>query len=164
MNLTGDVSTPRSSNVKKGLIIGCIVIAFIIILFAPIIPVTETYKEQEYYQRTATYVIDSATSFESWNLQIGFYVQSEVTVRNTDSLGGTFNVKHDLYDINGLFGSVTDSFYLGAGQSYKSIATFNTRMGQDTKAYYTVEPPTVTDTHLVDKTRIVYKPLIYLNR
>jgi hypothetical protein len=145
-------------------IIIAIVIAIMIILFAPIFPVTETYKEQQFYQRSVTYVVDSAKCYESWNLQLGFYVQSEVVVRNTDSFGGTFKVRHELYDINGLFGSKTDTFYLGAGQSYKSIATFDTKMGQDTKGYYSVEPPTITDTRLVDKTRVVYKPLIYLNR
>ncbi len=153
----------------KNLIIGVIVVAMItIVLFVPMIPVevtyseiepyeeTETYTEFSSYEREATYIVDD------WNLEekIGWfdvYVQSDVTVRNTDKDGGTFEVVHELYDINGLFGSVEDSFYLGAGDSYTSTTTFDTRWGQDTKGTYHVNPPTVIDTRLVEKTRVVQK-------
>lgn len=64
---------------------------------------------------------------------------------------------HKLNDIHGLFGTVTDSFHLGAGQSYTSTATFDTSWGQDTLGDYDVTPPTVIDTRLVEKTRIVDK-------
>lgn len=161
-----EVKTKKS---YKKLIVGIIVLAVIsAILFIPMIPVevtyseielydeTETYTEIEPYEREATYVVDD------WKLEekIGFfdaYVQSDVTVRNTDEYGGTFEVVHKLYDVYGLFGSVEDSFYLDAGDSYTSTATFDTSWGQDTLGEYYVNPPTVIDTRLVEKTRVVQK-------
>ena len=151
----------------KNLIISVIVVAVVVIvLFIPIIPVevvyTETvpteeaYMAEESYEREATYVVDDWTLEE----KLGFfdvYVQSDVTLRETDQYGGTFVVVHNLYDVYGLFGSVEDSFYLGAGESYTSTATFDTSWGQDTVGSYDVTPPTVIDTRLVEKTRIVDK-------
>ena len=159
-----------SEEAKRGykkLIAGAIVVvAIVIVIFIPMIPVEVTYSEtvpveetytaEEPYEREATYVVDD------WKLQekIGFfdvYVQSDVTLRNTDQYGGTFVVVHNLYDVYGLFGSVEDSFYLGAGDSYTSTATFDTSWGQDTLGSYDVDSPTVIDTRLVEKTRTVYK-------
>jgi len=144
----------------KKLIVGVIVItAIVIVLFVPIIPVEVTYSETESYEREATYVVDD------WDLQekLGWfdvYVQSDVTVRNTDKYGGIFVVVHKLYDVYGLFGSVEDSFYLGPGDSFTSTATFDTSWGQDTVGSYDVTPPTVIDTRLVEKTKTVYKSII----
>ena len=144
----------------KKLIIGVVVIAVVIvILFIPMIPIEVAYSETEEYERLATYVVDD------WNLEekLGWfdvYVQSDVTVRNTDKYGGTFVVVHKLYDVYGLFGSVEDSFYLGAGESHTSTATFDTSWGQDTVGNYDVTPPTVIDTRLVEKTKTVYKSII----
>ena len=146
----------------KPLIIGVAVIAVIaVVLVVPIIPVEVTYSETEPYEREATYVVDD------WDLQekLGFfdvYVQSDVTVRNIDEYGGTFVVVHDLYDVYGLFDSVEDSFYLAAGESHTSTATFDTTWGQDTVGEYHVTPPTVIDTRLVEKTKTVYKSIIGL--
>ena len=146
---------------KKLIAVTIAVAVIVIVLFAPLIPVEVTYSETEPYDRSATYVVDN------WNLEekLGWfdvYVQSDVTVRNTDEYGGTFRVVHKLYDIKGLFGSVDDSFYLGAGDSYTSTATFDTTWGQDTAGNYDVTPPTVTDTHLVEKTKIIYKSIIVI--
>lgn len=150
----------------KWLIVGAIVVAVIVILFIPMIPAEvtysetvpteETYMDEESYERDATYVVDDYVLQEKLGW-FDFYVQSDVTVRNTDEYGGTFVVVHRLYDVYGLFGSETDSFYLGAGQSYTSTATFDTSWGQDTLGDYDVTPPTVIDTRLVEKTRIVDK-------
>ena len=151
----------------KPLIIGVVVVAaIVIVLFIPMIPVEvvytetvsteETYMAEESYEREATYVVDDWTLEE----KLGFfdvYVQSDVTVQNTDQYGGTFVVVHNLYDVYGLFGSVEDPFYLGAGDSYTSTATFDTSWGQDTVGNYDVTSPTVIDTRLVEKTRIVDK-------
>jgi hypothetical protein len=87
--------------------------------------------------------VDDWDLVEKWSLSIGFYVQSDVTVRNSDKDGGTFKVVHKLYDINGLFGTETDSFFLGAGASHKSTATFDTRMGQDIQGTYSITAHTV---------------------
>ena len=144
---------------KKLIAVTVAVAVIVIVLFVPLIPVEVTYSETEPYDREATYVVDD------WNLEekLGFfdvYVQSDVTVRNTDEYGGTFVVTHKLHDVYGLFGSEEDSFYLGAGDSYTSTVTFDTSWGQDTLGEYYVNPPTVTDTRLVEKTKTVYKSLI----
>jgi len=145
----------------RNLIIGVVVIAVVvvIVLFVPMIPVEVAYSETEDYDRLATYVVDN------WNLQeklgwFDFYVQSDVTVRNTDEYGGTFKVLHRLFDVHGLFGSEEDSFYLGAGESYTSTVTFDTSWGQDTVGDYAVTSPTVIDSRVVEKTKTEYKSII----
>ena len=147
----------------KRLIIGIvIVVVIIVILFVPFIPVSVAYEEMEPYERKCTYVVDDWDLTEKWSLSIGFYVQSDVKVRNTDKYGGTFKVVHKLEDIHGLFGTVTDSFFLSAGASHTSTATFDTTMGQDTLGSYSVTAPTITDEQLVTKHRTVYKSIIEL--
>jgi len=147
----------------KNLIIGIIVVAVIlVVLLVPMIPTSEAYNETEPYERKCTYVVDDWDLVEKWSLSMGFYVQSDVTVRNTDKYGGTFKVVHELNDIHGLFGTDTNSFYLGAGASHTSTATFDTRMGQDTLGTYSVTAPTITDEHLVTRHRTVYKSIIEL--
>jgi len=151
----------KKAGYKKSSVAVIIIAVIVIILFIPMIPIQEAYSVTEPYERKATYVV------VKWNLQekLGFfdvYVQSDVTVRNTDKSGGTFKVIHRLYDINGLFGTVTDSFYLGAGASHTSTATFDTKWGQDTKGTYSVTPPTVVDEQLVTKHRTIYKSIAEL--
>lgn len=153
-------SEPKS---YRNLIIGIVVVAVIlVVLLVPMIPTSEAYNVTEPYERKCTYVVDDWDLVEKWSLSIGFYVQSDVTVRNTDKDGGTFKVVHELNDIHGLFGTDTDSFYLGAGASHTSTATFDTRMGQDTLGTYSVTAPTITDEHLVTRHRTVYKSIIEL--
>jgi hypothetical protein len=156
-----------SNEVKKGsykqLIIGVIVVSVVLaVLFIPMIPTSEAYNVSEPYERDCTYVVDDWDLTEKWSLSIGFYVQSDVTVRNTDKDGGTFKVVHKLNDIHGLFGTETDSFYLSAGASHTSTATFDTTMGQDTLGTYSVTAPTITDEQIVTKHRTVYKSTIEL--
>jgi len=146
----------------KGLIIGIIaIVVILVILLIPMIPTTEDYSVTEPFERKATYVV------ENWDLneKLGFfdvYVQSDVRVRNTDKYSGTFQVIHKLYDIDGLFGTMTDSFYLDAGGSHTSTATFDTRWGQDTRGTYSITSPTVVDERLVTKHRTIYKSIIEL--
>ncbi len=144
----------------KKLIIGLVVVvAIVVVLLIPMIPTSEAYNVTEPYNRECTYEVDN------WDLQekFGFfdvYVQSDITVRNTDKYSGTFQVVHELRDIDGLFGTETDSFYLNAGQSHTSSVTFDTTWGQDTRGTYSVSAPTVTDEQLVTKHKTVYKSII----
>ena len=132
----------------------------LVVVLIPIIPISEAYNVTEPYERGCTYTVIDWDLSESWSLSLGFYVQSEVTVRNTDETGGTFLVDHNLRNIDGPFGTETDTFYLGAGQSHTSTATFDTSMGQDTRESYSVDPPTITDERVVTKHRTVYKSII----
>ena len=149
---------------KKGLIVGAIALAVVIVvLFIPMVPVDATYNETEPYNRSAKYEVTSATLTQEFELLgRGVYHRSTVIVKNIDSLGGTFTVKHSLYDVNGLFGSDTTSGYIGAGQTQNLIAEFDTSLGQDVRAEYSVTAPTVIDQRVVTKHKTVYKSLIEL--
>jgi flagellar basal body-associated protein FliL len=84
----------------KTLIVGVIlVVAIVIILFVPMIPISvaytesapeeETYAVKETYERLVTYLVDDRNLAEKLGW-FNVYVQSDVTVRNTDKYGGTF--------------------------------------------------------------------------
>ena len=148
----------------RNLIIGVIVLAgLLIILFVPMIPVDATYTETEPYDRLCKYECTSATLTEELELLgRGIYHRSTVVVENIDSYGGTFTVKHYLYDIDGLFGTETTSGYIGAGNTETFIAEFDTSLGQDVRAEYSVSEPTVIDQRLVTKHKTVYKSIIEL--
>ena len=147
----------------RKLIIGIAVFVVILaILFIPMIPISEAYNVTEPYERECTYVVDDRDLVEKWSLDIGFYVQSDVTIRNTDKDGGTFRIIHKLEDIYGLVGTVTDSFYLNAGASHTSTATFDTSMGQDTLGTFFATAPTIIDEQTVQKHRTVYKSIFEL--
>jgi len=148
----------------KGLIVGIVVLAVIlVILFIPMIPADATYNDTEPYNRQATYQVVSATLTQEFELiGRGVYHRSTIVVRNTDSYGGTFTVNHYLYDVNGLFGSKTTSAYVGAGQTSNFVAEFDTSLGQDVRAEYTVSAPSVIDNRVVTKHKTVYKSIIEL--
>jgi hypothetical protein len=145
----------------RNLIIGIIVVvAIIIVLFIPMIPVDVAYSETEPYNRLAEYEVVSATLRESWDIPRGVYHISEVTVKNIDAYGGTFTVTHYLYDVNGLFGVETTSEYLSAGETKTFRAEFDTSLGQDVRGEYSVSAPTVIDQKVVTKHKTVYKSII----
>jgi hypothetical protein len=148
----------------KGLIIGIVFLAVIIVvLFIPMIPVDTTYNDTEPYDRLGTYQVVSATLTQEYELLgRGVYHRSTVVVKNIDSYGGTFTVNHYLYDVNGLFGSKTTSGYIGAGSTQNFVAEFDTSLGQDVRAEYTVSAPTVIDQKVVTKHKTVYKSIIEL--
>lgn len=146
----------------KNLIIGVIVVAVVVVvLFIPMIPVDVTYSETEPYNRLCEYEVVSATLTEEFEL-LGreVYHKSTVVVKNIDSYGGTFTVKHYLYDVDGLFGTETTSGYIGAGDTETFIAEFDTSLGQDVRGEYSVSEPTVIDQRVVTKHKTVYKSII----
>ena len=147
----------------KGLIAGIIILAVVlVILFIPMIPVDATYDTTEPYNRLATYQVGSATTSQGFDLTRGVYTTVTVGITNTDSYGGTFTVKLNLYTIDGLFGTQTPSAYVGPGGSHSFAAQFDTAMGQDVRGEYTVTAPTVIDNHVVTKHRTDYKSIIEL--
>jgi hypothetical protein len=158
--MSGEVKKPS----YKGLIVGIIVLVVVlVILFIPMIPVDATYNETEPYDRLATYQVTSATLTQEYELiGRGVYHRSTVIVKNIDSYGGTFTVVHYLYDVNGLFGTKTTSAYVGAGQTSNFVAEFDTSLGQDVRAEYSVSAPTVIDNRVVEKHKTVYKSIIEL--
>ena len=147
---------------RKGIVAGIAVLIIIVLLFIPMIPITESYKVTEPYERLAKYTVVSAVLKEKWDFQRGVYHSSEVTVKNIDKFGGTFTVTHKLYDIHGLFGTKVTKSYIPAGGTYTFIAEFDTELGQDVRGEYSVFPPKVIDQQVVTKHRTVYKSIIEL--
>jgi hypothetical protein len=147
---------------NKNLIIGIIVVAIIIIiLFVPMIPVDVTYSETEPYNRLATYEVISATlkeNFEWFGKWV--YHRSTVVVKNTDSHGGTFTIKHYIYDVNGLLATKTSDEYIDAGNTVTSNADFDTQWLQDVRGEYSVTAPTVIDQRVVTKHKTIYRSII----
>lgn len=145
----------------RWLIISIIFLAVIIVvLFAPLIPVVETYSETEPYTRECLYEVVSARLRESWDLVRGTYHISEVTIKNIDSYGGTFTVTHYLYDVKGLYEVKQTSEYLAPGETKTFRAEFDTRWLQDVRCEYSVSAPTVIDQRIVTKYETVYKSII----
>lgn len=148
----------------KGLIIGIAVLVVILtVLFIPMIPIEETYSETEPYNRLATYEVTSASlkeNFEWFGKWV--YHRSTVVVKNTNSYGGTFTVKHYIYDVNGLLATKTSDEYIGAGNTVTCTADFDTQWLQDVRGEYSVTAPTVIDQRVVTKHRTVYKSPIQL--
>jgi len=150
--------------ILRKLIIGITVfVVVLVVLFIPMIPTEEAYSETEEYERKAKYEVVSANLKEELEL-LGRWVYhaSIIVVKNIDAYGGTFTVRHKLYDINGLYGTKSTSEYLTAGVTKTFRAEFDTRWLQDVRGEYTVSAPTVIDERLVTKHRTTYKSVIQL--
>ena len=135
-----------------------IVVVIVVILFIPMIPVEEAYSETEPYNRLARYEVTSSSlkeNFEWFGKWV--YQRSTIVVKNTDSFGGTFTIKHYVYDVNGLLGTKTSDEYIGAGNTVTSTADFDTQWLQDVRGEYSITAPTVIDQRVVTKHRTVYK-------
>lgn len=139
-----------------------------VVLFIPMMPVEEAYADTEYYDHVEEYTelesfereckweqVSSALKEEYELLGRGFYCDYTVTLKNTDNYGGTFSIDFRLYDINGVYGTRTDSEYIGAGQTQTFRAEFDTAMGQDVRGEHTIDVPTVIDERIVTKQRTV---------
>jgi len=137
-----------------------LIIGVVALLFIPFIPVRETYRELEPYDRPATYEVQSATLTQGWDLSRGVYHVFKVVLKNTDKYGGTFTVELKLFDVNGLYGHETRSGYAAPGGTLTLAAEFDTKIGQDVRGEYTVTAPTVTDQQLVTKERTVYRSIV----
>jgi len=129
-------------------------------LFVPVIPVQVQSQIVVPFERPATYEVLSATLSGAFDLSRGYYVVSEVVVKNTDSQGGTFQVTHSLYTVDGLFGAKTTSDYLAPGETKISKAEFDTRLGQDVRGSYSVSPPTIIDHRVETETKTVYRSVV----
>jgi hypothetical protein len=153
----------RKPDYKKPLVGIIVIVVVLVILFIPMIPVDATYNDTEPYNRLATYEVVSATLTQEFELLgRGVYHRSTVVVKNIDSYGGTFTVNHYLYDVNGLFGNKITSGYIGAGNTQNFVAEFDTSLGQDMRAEYSVSAPTVIDQRVVIKHKTVYKSIVEL--
>jgi hypothetical protein len=124
-------------------------------IFEKQVPYTERieYEDTEPYEAPINYVVDRAYLDDASAGFLNYATASYVIIRNTDDVGGTFYVTHELYTINGLFGSKQQQSYIGPGNSYTFKAVFDTKWGQDVKGEYRVQPPTKTAYRVVTKYR-----------
>jgi hypothetical protein len=84
----------------KTLIIEVVLVLIVyMVLFVRMIPVEEVYSNVAHYDRKATYEVISAELVETWNIERGEYVKSEITLKNTDSHDGVFTVDYMFYFI-----------------------------------------------------------------
>ena len=144
----------------KAIYVIALVALVVAALFVPIIPVQVQSPVTVPFERPATYEVLSATLSGAFDLSRGYYVISEVVVKNTDSQGGTFQVTHRLYTVDGLFGAKTTSDYLAPGDTKTSKAEFDTKLGQDVRGNYSVSSPTVIDHRVETETKTVYRSAI----
>ena len=145
-----------------------IVVIVAIIFFAVPFPTTEVYETTETYYETEPYqeqvlmqyqTIDPTDLTEHWNITLGFYDISRVTVRNTDTEGGTFAVTYKFKNVYGIAKQETNSYFIASGDSYTFEFTYDKEMGEDVTGEYSVSAPykTVTRYHEVAKQRTVLR-------
>jgi hypothetical protein len=146
---------------RTSIVIGMLALILVVgvVLLVPIIPTQEQYQEPESYERLASYEVPTAVLSSGFDLSRGYFVISEVSVKNIDSYAGTFQVTHRLYTVDGLFGTKTTNEYISPGDTKTSRAEFDTRLGQDVRGEYSVSPPTVIAQRVVTKTRTVYRSI-----
>jgi len=136
-----------------------IVAVIVLVLFAPIVPVTRTYSIVEPYERHAKYDVISATLERKIDLVRGVYVVSKVAIRNVDKLGGTFTVTHYFHTVDATYEKITRD-YIAPGETKTFNAELDIRLGQDVRQGFSVLPPKVIDKRVVTKHETIYKSII----
>ena len=81
---------------------GILIAVFLVLLFTPMIPVVESSPSKTYNldpdDSPATYEVVSAERVETWSLENGEYIKSEIVLNNTDSYGGVFKVHFSFFN------------------------------------------------------------------
>lgn len=126
-------------------------IVFGIVFFAIPFQTTELYQEQV---RMQYQIIDPTDLTEQWNISLGFYQVGRVTVRNTDTEGGTFSVTYKFRNVYGIAKQETSSYFIASGDSHTFEFTYDSEMGEDVTGEYSTSEPfkTVIKTRTVNKT------------
>jgi len=162
------MSETQSRKRLTGVTIAIIVIAVVVVLFLPIIPVETSYEVEEKREVRVNYKYDhyyreilAKILPPDWELE---YV---CTIENVDAVGGTFTVKVTFFDRGIAACTASDIKYIGPGQK----TTFYLRSSglaysTDWGTRYTVEsnitPPTKIETHIVTKYKTKYVSLFQL--
>jgi len=156
-------------NVSKKIVSVCAIVAILAILFFVIpFPTTEVYETTETYYETEPYqeqvlmqyqIIDPTDLTRHWNITLGYYDVGRVTVRNTDTEGGSFAVTYKFRNVYGVAKQETKSYFIGSGASYTFEFVYDSEMGEDVTGEYSISEPykTVTRYHQVPKQRTVLK-------
>lgn len=158
---------------NKKILVACIIIAVVVIAIVFfLIPFssTEVYSTPETYYETEPYqdqvstlmqynIVNPTDLNEQWNLSLGFYDVGRVTVQNADAEGGNFSVVYKFKNINGVAKQDSDSYFIASGGSHTFQFTYDSSMGEDVSAEYSVSAPyktvTVTRYRQVQKERTV---------
>jgi len=145
-------------------ILGVVVAAIVVVLLlvVPFIPVSEAYTAQEPYQRQCNYQVVSANQADSidWFGKWAYH-WVRVKLENKDTQGGVFRVR--FYASSGeLSGEKTVEHFVGPGAVTEFYADWDTVLFEGMNVLYSVTPPTIQDTRLVQKSHIVYKSLLQI--
>lgn len=148
--------------------IAIIVVAVIVALFIPIIPIKYSYDVEEKREVPVNYKYDHGYTETlvkllppDWELQ---YV---CTIENVDAVGGTFTVNVTFYDKDQPVYSTSDSKYIGPGQKAtfninSSGLSYSTDWKERYKVIPVIIPPTKIETHLTTKYGTKYVSLFQL--
>jgi len=110
------------------------------------------YQDTEYYTAYLDNVVLSATHSEDWNFEVGYFERGNVTIKNTDTEAGWFNVKFMWRTLH-RGSNVTVRHYIEPDEAVSFISTFDKSMGEDITFTYTCISDPVTKSRLVTKYR-----------
>ena len=110
------------------------------------------YEEQESYTTYLSAQIISATHNEKWNLNIGYYEEAVVKLKNIDNEAGWFTVT---INWKTLYRNSTGTVrhYVEPDKTVDFVSTFDKNMGEDITYTYTYTSDPVTRTRMVTKYR-----------
>ena len=158
---------------KKAIVIVAVSVTTLVILFAPIIPIDETFTEIETYNRPLRYGVISSKDREIWNTREGYGFlpiggithTSVVVIENRDEHGGTFKVSHCWEDEFGAYSKkeFSSEQYLALGE----VGNFNASFIEAWKSGcnyefsgYKISAPSIQDERMVTKHKTHHKSII----
>jgi hypothetical protein len=144
----------------------------LLLLFLPIIPISESYSVTEQFEREALYYTKNEELTREYGLFYTYHRYSIYVYNNDTFIQGTFTVKFYIYDERGLFASKSVSKNLttfGTDVPHllfswgTFVADFDTSLNQkNVTGKYSVIAPRGIAERTISKTRIIYRSVISL--
>jgi hypothetical protein len=143
----------------------------LLLLFLPIIPISESYSVTEQFEREALYYTKYEELTREWGLFYTYHEYSIDVYNNDTFIQGTFTVKFDIYDERGFFASKSVSKNLtafstdltGLFSHGRFVTDFDTSLSQkNVTGKYSVIAPRGIAERTISKTRIIYRSVISL--
>lgn len=111
------------------------------------------YEAQEAYDYYPTYKHEGHTLREKANLELGFYHQAIVKLRNTDSEATWYIVKYTFKTVDGNQPIQADRHFIEPDEVVEYKFIFDSKMGQDVRGTYTVDVEPIIKYKTVTKYR-----------
>ena len=153
---------------KKAIVIVAVSVSTLVILFAPIIPIDETFTEIETYNRSLKYKVISAKIDDHCGFEECVHVW-EVILQNIDVEGGNFRVAYKYKEswrpyTNPRWVTRTENQYLAPGETSAFRWEYRHKTYEPvvprSSLHYEITAPTVTDTRAVTKHKTHYRSII----